>query len=439
MSASSESYYDVIIIGSGMAGLYAALKVRKLAPTLSFLVVEKYETYGGKSYNEDFENTSVVTGAGIGRLHKDKLLLSLMRKFKIPIQTFETGHNFVASLKPLCHGMVKTTFMELKHAYNKMHARGHEHPHTTFKKFATGILGKNKYDDFVICAGYSDYENEDAYDVLYHYGFDDNYNRWVGFSVPWKTLVDKIVDSLESGHHIINNTEVIRILKHDNFFEITTKHPHTHPHTHPHPSVHQAQSKKKYYCEKVVIATDIDGIKDLIHNISSTPELYYQIKGQPFLRLYAKFSRISIPYLKEKIQGVTIIPGPMQKVIPMDPDHGVYMIIYSDNADADFFKKYFKNNEKNRSTLNTLLENSLNLKGKLRIENIKDFYWKNGTHYYTPLTSQFDTRQDFIAKAQHPDPDILIVGEVISLHQGWVEGALESVEKTLTKKWLTSD
>ena len=51
---------DVIIFVSGMAGLYAALKVRKLAPTLSFLVVEKYDTYGGRSYNEDFENTSVV-------------------------------------------------------------------------------------------------------------------------------------------------------------------------------------------------------------------------------------------------------------------------------------------------------------------------------------------------------------------------------------------
>ena len=430
MSASSESYYDVIIIGSGMAGLYAALKVRKLAPQLSFLVVEKYDTYGGKSYNEDFENTSVVTGAGIGRLHKDKLLLSLMRKFKISVQTFETGHNFVASLEPLCHGMVKTTFMELKHAYNKTHAHGHEHPHTTFKKFATGILGKKEYDNFVMCAGYSDYENEDAYDVLYHYNFDDNYNRWVGFSVPWKKLVDKIVDKLESGHHIINNTEVTRILKHDKYFEIATKHPQH--------STHDVQSKKKYYCEKVVIATDIDGIKDLIHNVSSTPELYYQIKGQPFLRLYAKFSRDSIPHLKEKIQGVTIIPGPMQKVIPMDPDHGVYMIIYSDNADADFFKKYFKNNTKNRTTLNTLLENSLDLKGKLRIENIKDFYWKNGTHYYTPLTSHFDTRQEFIEKAQHPDPNVLIVGEVISLHQGWVEGALESVEKTLTKKWLES-
>ena len=437
----SSSYYDVIIIGSGMAGLYAALKVKKLAPHLSFLVVEKHDTYGGKSYNEEFENTSVVTGAGIGRLHKDKLLLNLMRKFKIPVHTFETGHNFVASLEPFCH--VKSIFMELKHSYHKSHdnaPRTQTHAHTTFKKFATSVLGKKEYDNFVVCAGYSDYENEDAYDVLYHYGFEDNYSRWIGFSVPWKKLVDKIVDSLKSpGHktrHIINNTEVTRIEKYDNaYFEITTKHPRH--------SIYQMQSKKKYYCEKVVVATDIDGIKDLIQYNSSIPEvvskMYSQIKGQSFLRLYAKFSRDSIPYLKEKIQGVTIIPGPMQKVIPMDPDHGVYMIIYSDNDDADFFKKYFKNNEKNRTTLNTLLEKSLDLKGKLRIENIKDFYWKNGTHYYTPLTSEFDTRQEFIAKAQHPNRDVLVVGEVISLHQGWVEGALESVEQTLTKKWLTSD
>ena len=434
MSTFTSSYYDVIIIGSGMAGLYAALKVKKLAPKLSFLVVEKYDTYGGKSYNEDFENTSVVTGAGIGRLHKDKLLLSLMHKFKIPIQTFETGHNFVASLEPICHGIVKSTFMELKHIYNKTHAT-----HTTFKKFATDILGEKKYDEFVMCAGYTDYENEDAYDVLYHYGFDDNYNRWIGFSVPWKKLVDKIVDKLESSsrhiRHIINNTEVTRITKYDNaYFEVTTKHP-RYP-------LHHPQSKKKYYCEKVVIATDIDGIKHLIQHSSTIPSaisnLYSQIKGQPFLRLYAKFSHESIPHLKEKIQGVTIIPGPMQKVIPMDQDHGVYMIVYSDNADAEFFKKYFKNNEKNRTTLNTLLENSMDLKGKLRIENIKDFYWKNGTHYYTPLTGEFDTRQEFIKKAQHPDANILVVGEVISLHQGWVEGALESVEKTLTKDWLRS-
>ena len=32
--------------------------------------------------------------------------------------------------------------------------------------------------------------------------------------------------------------------------------------------------------------------------------------------------------------------------------------------------------------------------------------------------------------------NILVVGELISIHQGWVEGALVSVHNTLTKEWL---
>ena len=164
--------------------------------------------------------------------------------------------------------------------------------------------------------------------------------------------------------------------------------------------------------------------------------IYKQIQGQSFLRLYAKFSRESIPYIKEKVQGVTVVEGPMQKIIPMNPDKGVYMIIYSDNKDADVFKKYFSNTRFNRDALNRIFETSLGLEGKLHIESIKEFYWKNGTHYYKPLAPEFKNRQEFIRTAQHPCKNVLVVGEMISIHQGWVEGALEIVHDSLTKEWL---
>ena len=416
-----SSYYDIIIVGSGMAGLYAALSVKKLCPELSYLVIEREELFGGRSYDVHFEKTDVVTGAGIGRKNKDKLLLQLMKDFKIPIKEFETQHKYSSSIHPPCE--VKTTFLHLKKIYEKENKNKVIKNHETFKQYAKNILGEDAYNHFILCAGYSDYESEDIYDTLYNYNFDDNYNKWVGFSVPWKILVDKIVTSL--GKNIINNTEVAKIYKQDNYFEISTKN-----------NSGNSIKNTKYYCEKIVIATDIDTVKKLIHNISPNPSLYSQIKGQPFLRLYAKFSKDSIPYLKEKIQGVTVIPGPMQKVIPMNPDNGVYMVVYSDNNDADYFKKYFKNNEKNRTIINNLLEKSLELEGKLHIESIKDFYWKNGTHYYAPLTDKFKNRQEFIKVAQRPDKNIIIVGELISIHQGWVEGALESVDITLTKEWL---
>ena len=59
-----------------------------------------------------------------------------------------------------------------------------------------------------------------------------------------------------------------------------------------------------------------------------------------------------------------------------------------------------------------------------------------GTHYYEPLSS-YKKREDFIYQIQHPEPGLLVVGEVVSRHQGWSEGALESVKDAVTRKWLS--
>lgn len=419
-----DAYYDVIIVGSGMSGLYAALQVKKLCPDLTCLVIERNQLFGGKAYEHRFENTDVVTGAGIGRKNKDKLLLKLMREFQVPIHYFETEHKYSDLIHPPCD--VKATFALLKRTYE---SENHTNINTkTFKQYATAVLGKAAYKHFILCAGYSDYEQADVHDTLYHYNFDDNYNKWVGFSVPWKALVDKMVHSLgDKRIVIVNNTEVTKIhnMADDIFEVVTTKRS-------------SNSTKNKYYCEKLIIATDIDSLTRLIRTVVSPAltSLYTQIQGQAFLRLYAKFSRESVPHIKEKVQGVTVVEGPMQKIIPMNPDKGVYMIIYSDNKDADFFKKYFSNTEFNRDALNRIFETSLGLEGKLRIESIKDFYWKNGTHYYKPLAPEFKNRQEFIRTAQHPYKNVLVVGEMISIHQGWVEGALESVHDSLTKDWL---
>ena len=133
--------------------------------------------------------------------------------------------------------------------------------------------------------------------------------------------------------------------------------------------------------------------------------------------------------MKEYVPGYTIVPGPLQKIIPMDANKGVYMIAYSDNENATLLKPYLKNNEENREFFCTLLEKSLGIpENSLHLIAIKDYYWSIGTHYYTPLQRKlYKNREDFIEKAQHPEKNILVVGEMVSLNQGWTEGALESV------------
>ena len=86
-----------------------------------------------------------------------------------------------------------------------------------------------------------------------------------------------------------------------------------------------------------------------------------------------------------------------------------------------------------------MLEKSLGLlKDTLKLLKIKGFYWKEGTHYYDPLSNEFNNRRAFIKVAQRPMKNMRIVGEMICLNQGWTQGALESVEKVVNSKFVNS-
>jgi hypothetical protein len=188
---------------------------------------------------------------------------------------------------------------------------------------------------------------------------------------------------------------------------------------------------------KVIVATTIDSIKQIIPGASGKNSIYNEIKGQNFLRLYGKFSKKSTDIMKEYVKGYTIVPGPLQKIIPMNENKGVYMIAYSDNENATFVKKYLEDIPKNREMFCDLLEKALGIpNNSLELLAIKDYYWPIGTHYYTPLSNKYENREEFIRKAQNPENGILVVGEVVSDNQGWTNGALASVKAVLNKKWV---
>ena len=404
-------YVDIIIIGSGMSGLYSAYEILKFSPNTSFIILEKYKKnwIGGRTSNDSFYGTEIVTGAGIGRKHKDKLLYKLLQYFYIKT----TQHTVNPDKSKIVNNInVNTILNRLRSEYNKFKGQ-----HLTFKEFATRVIGQEDYKRFILSAGYTDYENEDAYETLYYYGMEDNSCCWKSFSVPWKKLVLKLYDYIGPKHFKFSS-KVINITKKQDT---------------PCRFLIDIENKTQYICNKVIIASTIDTIRKLLPY-----KIYYDIEGQPFLRLYAKFTKSSIPILKEKIKDFTFLPGPLQKIIPMDPDNGVYMIAYNDNDNTVTLKKHLQNNRDNRELYQMLLEKSLRIpNGSLHIIAIKDYFWQIGTHYYKPLNKElYKSREEFVDKAQNPEKGILVVGEVVSRNQGWTEGALESVKAVLTKKWI---
>ena len=415
----TTNYYDIIIIGSGMAGLFSAYNIKKISPNTSFLILEKYKKQwiGGRTSNEMFYGTEIVTGAGVGRKNKDKLLIKLMDEIGVKYTQYESNINYAKTFTPVD---IAKIIRQLKYEYNK-HPELHN---KSFKDFFIKIFGDKLYKTFIISSGYTDYENADLYETLYNYGMDDNTGGWTGLHIPWKNMVDKLYHIIGKTHFRFSNdvVEIKKIKQNPCLFQIKT------------------ENDLVYDCNKVIVATTITGIRKLVPGASSKTSLYQQIHGQPFLRLYAKFNKESTEIMKKYVTSYTIVPGPLQKIIPMDTNKGVYMIAYSDNYNALLQKKYLANTGENRNLYCDLIEESLGIpNGQLKINAIKDYYWPIGTHYYEHLKGDFKNRNDFIYKAQHPENGMLVVGEVVSRYQGWTEGALDSVNLSLNEHWIKNE
>jgi hypothetical protein len=403
--------YDIVIIGAGMAGLYSAFTIKEYNINKSYIILEKNakKRIGGRAGNDIFYNTKIVIGAGIGRKDKDKLLVQLLRYFYFPIKTHNVIPNYSEKINVI--DIIKI-INELKNHYKKYNG-----PSISFKNFAIKILGKEKYNDFVVSSGYTDYENEDINETLYYYGMEDNKCCWNSFSVPWDDLIMKLHNYIGEKNIKFNNEVIELIPSNNNNYNYIIK-----------------TNKKYYFCNKIIVATDIETLQKLFKN-----PIYREIGGQPFLRLYAKLSNSSIDIMKEHVKGYTFLEGPLQKIIPMEPDKGVYMIAYNDNKNTIKLLNNLENNKRNRFYFERLLEDTLDIpKNLVKIIALKDYYWKIGTHFYKPLKEEYKSIDNLIEKAQNPLKNILVVGEVVSRNQGWVEGALESVKKVVKKNWLNS-
>lgn len=420
---------DIIIVGAGISGLYAAYTIHKMSPSTSVLILEQCPKrhMGGRAGTELFYGKEVATGAGVGRKGKDKLLYALLKELGL-----ET-HEYIA--KPYYTGFrhidIRPVIQYLREEYSR-----ENRPTQTFKQFATRVLGKAGYTNFVLSSGHTDFENEDVGETLYYYGLEDNICCWKAFTVPWRELVLKLYESIGGDQTVMFSKKVVSMdtscasrIRSSTSASVSSSSSSTSCSRY----ILTTESGNTYSCNNVIIASTIDGVR----NILKLP-IYKDIEGQPFSRIYAKFSKSSTRVLKEKIHGFTFLPHPLQKIIPMDPDAGIYMIAYNDNASALALRDHLENTNENKRLYESMLEQILDIpRGTLHIVGIRSYYWNIGTHYYKPLNTQlYRSRKEFLEKAQRPFEGILVVGEAFSRNQGWTEGALESVKEVVNKRNL---
>ena len=326
-----------------------------------------------------------------------RTILQVLSELKIKSTPVKFNVNYHENIHKI---NFKNVYNDLKKSYSK-----EKHGQLTFKQYGNLILGKDLYKKFIKFMGYTDYENEDAYQTIYHYGFDDNIGGFEILYINWNELLDKLCLKIGS-NKIKTGFNVIKIEKNENNYIIKTN------------------KNKDFTGEKVIIASTIDTVKKLLPKYS----IYNNIKSQIFLRTYGKFDEKSSELMNNLINGYTIVNSPLKKIIPINKVKGIYMIAYTDNKDT----KHFIDNLENKDYFCKQLEKALDLKtNTLKLKTIKSFLWSIGTHYFKPLPEKYKSRKEYINICQNPKENIFVVGELLSLNQGWVQGALESVENII--------
>ena len=113
------------------------------------------------------------------------------------------------------------------------------------------------------------------------------------------------------------------------------------------------------------------------------------------------------------------------------------MIAYSDNANALQLHRLVQKPADSLGALSRLLEAAIHLPpNSLRLLDTRVYFWREGTHYFDPwATGPHTSKVQYIEAAQRPLPGVFVVGECVALHQGWVEGALQSVENILPRNF----
>ena len=414
------------ICGAGIAGLYTAYKILLANPDAKVTIYEKNNYIGGRMHVASFAGTHVAIGAGIGRKAKDALLLDLLDHFNIK---YNTG---IASSQHIGHKEIniKTYVTKLIDAYKVQPV------HETFKVFAHRYLSNEEYKNFVVNTGYSDFENADIYEVLYYYGIDDVYNGWTTVYIPWNELIKNLVAFIKShGGHIKLNYTVTKFT--DNVLSLST-------------SDDKIFYKPINATNKLIIATTLSHLRELL----PTVHVYKYLGATPFMRIYGQFSKKSRKIISSYVTKLTVINSPIQEFIPINPEKGVYMIVYNDSTYA--LKMHDKlsalNHTSNKITSNDIgaqtpkynracieyLQNLIAYELQIQTSDVElnkivVYFWREGTHYTKPLPAKYKNFDAFIYDAQIPCQNVYVVGEVVAKHKGWSEGALESVQNIITE------
>jgi monoamine oxidase len=149
----------------------------------------------------------------------------------------------------------------------------------------------------------------------------------------------------------------------------------------------------------------------------------------PLLRIYAVYPKEKGHVWFEGLPKI-VTDSRLRFIIPYDVDKGIIMISYTEGPDAEFWMKMTSSELEQR--ISSEVRNLFPDRSIPRPMFLKTHAWTDGCTYWKP------GRYDVVQESKHSlqpmkekMPHLFVCSESFSLHQSWVESALEQADSLL--------
>lgn len=409
----------ICIIGGGISGLYLASCLIELGHEID--VYEKQETVGGRimTCKQTRDENSIIYEAGAGRFNKShKRLIQLLKKLNLhdkvrPInsqRTFKVNsreHNYNQLINET---LFKDILLSDSTNSNKKYLKT-----ILLNEYMNTVIGKRKTKQIINAFGYnSEFELQNAYTSLKI--FQNDFNDRIQYYFLQDGLV-QIIESLRDQiqkykkGRLFLNTDVIDYNSVSNVVKVVNK-------------TDNITRTARY--DKVVFCVTKQSLLKYSQLLQDDNCLYSYLNNSiemaPLHRIFAQFpfEKDGSVWFHDVNRTTTNLP--IRYVIPLNAKTGLIQISYTDKQFADYWNSFSNDNELIEELMNNLKVLYPN-KTISRPLWVRRYYWKEGATYWKPNYKTY--RND-------KNRNYLVAGEMTSqFHSGWIEGALESVDKIL--------
>ena len=406
--------YDIVVIGGGISGLYVASEINK---TKKLALFEKSQYYGGRVYTDSFtvNSTKYNLEAGAGRiLSGHKKMLGLIHQHGLDDKLLKIGSNI--DFVPSKRYTMKDSFIDKTgfHFIDKVikiseNDSDDDLRKITFREYAASHLTKDEVKFMTDSIGYyGDLVVQNAYDAIKVFKTSIRSDKkYYVMTDGFGQLIDRMAAYVKSKHTCHLNKCCRDIFYNDGIFTLN-------------------MDNKRVLSKNVVLAIPKQNLMDIDYLKPYFP-LLKTIESIRLVRIYSIYHPDDV--LFNNI-GKTTTNNHLNYIIPINPETGVIMTSYSDHTKADFWSKIKDDRRRLNDTLNKNIENVFRINVKSP-KVIKVYDWEHGVGVWK---KNVDSKKNIqlISQPERNTP-LFIVGENYSKYQGWMEGAIESVDKIIPK------